>query len=96
MTLVDSLTKELEEAGSHLIVQTEWANKSGKPFGIIFKTEQFKPDGDPKGPLNECAGVSTFDIAARIANAVGAKRGDFFGRGTQFRDDIRASREALK
>ena len=87
--------KELEQMGSHKIVAIAWANKVGAPFGLKFKETHFTPNGDPKGPVNTCDGVDVHLIAALIADKVGAKGPQFFGRGTQFRSDIEAARKAI-
>lgn len=91
----------LEELGkwhTHEIVTTEFANKLGKPFGIVFETIEFKFDPeDWKGPSNDCAGVDIFSITSRIADVMGCRdRRQFLGRGSQAREDLKLSLEAVR
>jgi hypothetical protein len=86
----------LWEIGSHQIIATKEANEIGEPFDIAFKTVEYKRTDDPKGPIADFNGVSTFAIATRIADKLGlVHRREFFGRGSQFRHDVTLARMAV-
>ena len=92
--------KRLSKIGSHAIIAFETANEIGKPFGIEYQGDtEFKADGNPKGVIADCKGIDIHGLASAIVSSVidtdevrdVVKRGSFFGRGTQFRDDIQKS-----
>jgi hypothetical protein len=89
--------EELSSIGSHLIITEEKANEVGLPFGIEFKAYEFKHDSrEPKGPVADATGVSTFDIAASISSKLGVTYKYKYGRGSLFREQVDASVAYLK
>ena len=97
-----------DEVGSHVMISGEQADAIGEPFGVTFEKKTFTPQRtDPKGVMpnwdkekqewdyTPFTAVDSFTIAAKLATTVGAKRGEFLGRGFQFRADIQAARKVL-
>lgn len=97
-----------DEVGSHKMISGKLADAIGEPFGVTFEIQTFTPQrNDPKGVMpnwdyekrewdyTPFSGVDSFTIAAKLAKTVGAKRGEFLGRGFQFRADIEAARKVL-
>ena len=97
-----------DEVGSHKMISGKLADAIGEPFGVTFEIQTFTPQRtNPKGVMpkwdeekgdwdwSPFSGVESFTIAAKLAKTVGAKRGEFLGRGFQFRADIEAARKVL-
>ncbi len=97
MNAKEKAVKKLQDVGSHAIVSVEFANKIGKPFGIVFAGTTFaNPSGNPTGVLHDCYGVDVHYMAERINQAVDGERQNYLGRGMQFRANLEAALAAIR
>lgn len=98
-----ALKKDFDAIGfgdGHSVVDPKMYISAGIPKEVIDPiTREFKPDGSPKGIMNECTGVHHLEFLEMAANALGADTSvanRMHGRGSQAQALSKAISVALR